>query len=66
MSVILKKLNRMTTEVLRGMTDAQLDALAATDPHDMSSFSDRELDQLVNDAATPDLISRVALTRTNP
>ena len=60
---ILKKLNRMTADVIRGMTDEQLETLAAQDPHDLTSFTDAEIDAIVNGTASPDLISRVALTR---
>lgn len=60
---ILKKLNRMTTEVLKNMTDAQLDAIVATTPHDMSKFTDAELDAIINGTASPELAQRVAIAR---
>ena len=60
---VLKKLNRMTTEVIRGMTDEQLETLAAQDPHDLTSFTDAELDAIINGTPSPDLSRRVALTR---
>jgi len=58
-----KTINRMTAGLIRGMTDAQIEAVAAIDPHDMRSFTDAELEQIISGSASPDLIRRVALTR---
>ena len=62
----LKKLNRMIADVIRGMTDEQLETLAAQDPHDLTSFTDAELDAIINGTHSTDLIRRVGLTRKNP
>ncbi len=47
------------------MTDAELDAFAATDAYFLTGFSDRELDQFITDTASPDQTRRVVVTRKN-
>jgi hypothetical protein len=53
----------MTADVIRNMTDSQLETLSSTDDHDLTNFTDAELDAIVNGTACPDLICRVAQTK---
>ena len=62
----LKALKRMTATALAAMTDEQLLAISATDPHDLSGLTDEELAAVINDTASPALLARVEATRTTP
>jgi pyruvate dehydrogenase complex dehydrogenase (E1) component len=59
----LQKVNKMTAALIRAMTDAELEALASQGQHDMSKFTDAELDAIINGTASPDLTHRITITR---
>jgi hypothetical protein len=58
-----KKINDMTLAALEAMTDEQLQAMADQDPHDLTGFSDQELDSIKNGTASRELMRRVELAK---
>ncbi|MDD2883088.1 MAG: hypothetical protein PHQ58_21965 [Rhodoferax sp.] len=59
----LKSLSRLTVAALEKMSDSQLQAIAAPDPHDLTGLIDAELDAIIHNTANPDLLARVEATR---
>lgn len=49
----------MIAETLRAMTEDELDAIAGPNPRDLSDFTDQELDAIINDCASAELVARV-------
>jgi len=54
--------NAMKAEWLQSLSDEELDAIADKDL-DLSGFTTHELDQIVNNNASPELLARVDATR---
>lgn len=61
MATKLQKVNQMKAEWLRGLSDEELDAMADKGL-DLSGFTNHELDQIINNTATPELLARVEAT----
>ena len=57
-----KTLARLTLQVLEAMTDEQLQAIADTDPHDLTGLTDAELAAITHDMASPELLARIKKT----
>jgi hypothetical protein len=59
----LNKVNKMTVAALEAMTDEQLQAMAEEDPHDLSGFTNGELDSIKSGTASRELMRRVEATK---
>lgn len=59
MATNLQRTKHLIAETLRTMTNQELDAIAGPNPPDLSEFSDQELDAIINDCASPELLARV-------
>ena len=55
----IRKTKKLMAEVLRAMTDAELSAIAGPNPPDLSDFTDQELQAIIADSASPELLARV-------
>ena len=51
-------LDRLTSAMLEGMTDAELIAVIGTDPGNLSDFSDADLQAIISGTAGPGLCKR--------
>lgn len=65
MATKLQKVNQMKAEWLQSLNDEELEAIADKDL-DLSGFPLHELDQIVNNNASPELLARVEATRKKP
>lgn len=54
-----KTIARLTLQALEAMNDAQLQAIADLDPHDLSGLTDTELATITHDMASPALLARI-------
>ncbi len=54
-----QRVSRITAAVLQAMTDAQLKAIAGSAPPDLSSLTDTELDAVIFDHASAELLTRI-------
>ncbi len=61
----LQKVNQMKAEWLQSLSDEELEAIAEKDL-DLTGFTAHELDQIINNNASPGLLARVEATRKKP